>query len=62
MWIVDAKSTTSSLQLRHLRQRHPSLPTCEEQEHKLLDQLQNKGQGPIQTPFSLANENSISTR
>ena len=62
MWKVDSESTTSSLQLRHLRQRHPSLPTSQEEENKNLEKLQMERRTDIgQTPFTLA-RNAIPTR
>ena len=55
MWVVDAKSTSSSLQLRHLRHRHPLLPTSQEEETNRLEQLQLDQKATASTsPFSLA--------
>ena len=61
-WIVESRSTTSSLQIRHFRTRHKSLPLNYEEEKKILDQLQLSKVGSAETPFSLAHENSVSTR
>ena len=41
-WKIDAQSTTTSLQLRHLRQQYSSLPTSQEEELRYLDRLQTR--------------------
>ena len=62
-WTVDARSTTSSLQLRHIRHRHPSLPTTSEEESRHLEQLEISQKSSIKhTPFSIASEKLIATR
>ena len=52
---MKADSTTSSLQLRHLRQRHPALPTTEQDEIKQLDTLNLRSNIGI-TPFTIARD------
>jgi len=57
---VNAKSTTSSLQLRHLRKRHPILPTSQEEDFQRLEQLQKSSDvSKIQTPFTIMAQGSI---
>ena len=51
-WRVNAESTTSSLQLRHLRQNH-KLPTSSDEERHYLQQLEAK---TSDTPFSTARQ------
>jgi len=55
-WKVPAKFTTTSAQLRHLRKRHPRLPTTQEAENARIHQLESTstGVGTLATPFSLA--------
>ena len=56
-WTVKASSTSSSLQLRHLRSKHPLLPTSQEEENRRLEQLQLDQKATkvlANTPFSLA--------
>jgi len=62
-WMVEAKSTTSSLQIRHLRQRHPLLPTSQEEEIQWLEQLEKSVNTGKETPFSImAQGRGIATR
>ena len=61
MWIVSASSTSSSLQLRHIRHRHPSLPTSQDEETQYLNQFQLEKRA-TNTPFSIARGNAIATR
>ena len=57
---MNAKSTTSSLQLRHLRKRHPILPTSQEEDFQRLEQLQKSSDvSKIQTPFTIMAQGSI---
>lgn len=66
MWVVDARSTSSSLQLRHIRHRHPLLPTSQEEENRRLEQLQLDQRVTTATsPFTLARQSAngaIATR
>ena len=57
-------SSTSSLQLRHIRHRHPLLPTSQEEENRRLEQLQlDQRATTANTPFTLARQSGIvSTR
>ena len=64
IWQVDAKSTNSSLQLRHIRHRHSLLPTSQEEENRRLEQLQLDQQVmTANSPFTLARQSAVvSTR
>ena len=53
-------SSTSSLQLRHIRHRHPLLPTSQEEENRRLEQLQlDQGVTTAHSPFTLARQSGI---
>ena len=62
-WIVDSTSTSSSLQLRHIRHRHPQLPTSQKEENQRLEQLQLEQKAVIaSTPFTIASGNAALSR